>query len=441
MIKNLLRLTILLPLSLSVVPSKARGTPSLLSTPSGNETVAARDSEQARSAFDFVNSIGVNTHLNYFDRTYGNFPFVEQELRSIGIRHLRDGIHLQNADYNNLLYGRWIELGKFGIRFDAVLDPRSNLGPLTPALLEHVDNLSGHTIEAFEGPNEFDISGKPDWASADRTYQRELFQAAKPLPNANRIRIIGPSLAGVARGIAFEGDLAGFDEANLHSYPAGKMPSAVFPEQTDIARRVFGQKPIVMTESGYHNAINDHHDQPGVSEEAAAKYIPRLFLENFARSIRRTYLYEFLDEAPDPGLSDNQMHWGLIRADRKEKPAFLALKRMIEELNDDAEPPSLRQLKWTLGEEKSTVHHLLLQKASGEFDLVLWQEIPSYDVNEQRDIRNPPEKTVLTFQQLTRHVTLYEPSLQTAPLKSYANTATVPLEIPDHPLVIAIDLK
>jgi hypothetical protein len=87
------------------------------------------------------------------------------------------------------------------------------------------------------------------------------------------------------------------------------------------------------------------------------------------------------------------------------------------------------------------VHHLLLQKASGEFDLVLWQEIPSYDVNEQRDIRNPPEKTVLTFQQLARRVTLYEPSLQTAPLKSYANTATVALEIPDHPLVIAIDLK
>ncbi len=441
MTKTLLRLTILLSLSLGMVLLNARGTHSPPFPLSGIGTVDAHDSELARSAFDFVNSIGVNTHLNYFDRNYGNFPFVEQELRSIGIRHLRDGIHLQNADYNNLLYGRWVELGKFGIRFDAVLDPRSNLGPLTPALLEHVDELSGHTIEAFEGPNELDISGKPDWATADRTYQREIFQAAKLLPNANRIHIIGPSLASVARGIAFEGDLADFDEANLHSYPAGKMPSAVFPEQTDIARRVFGQTPIVMTESGYHNAINDHHDQPGVSEDAAAKYIPRLFLENFARSIPRTYLYEFLDEAPDPGLSDNQMHWGLIRADGQEKLAFLALKHMIEELSDNAEPPSLRQLKWSLSAEKSTVHHLLLQKASGEFDLVLWQEIPSYDVNEQRDIRNPPEKAVLTVQQLATRITLYEPSLQMAPLKSYANTATVPLEIPDHPLVIAIDLK
>ena len=48
--------------------------------------------ENAQSAFDFVNSIGVNTHLNYFDTVYGNFPFVERELKSIGILHVRDGV-------------------------------------------------------------------------------------------------------------------------------------------------------------------------------------------------------------------------------------------------------------------------------------------------------------------------------------------------------------
>src|SRR5579862_2433336 len=156
--------------------------------------------ETARSAYDFVNSIGVNTHLNYFDRLYGNFPLVERELRSIGIRHLRDGIHLQNADYNSALYGRWMQLGKLGIRFDAVLDPRSNLGPLAPALLENVDQLSGHTIESFEGPNELDISGMPDWTSVDQDYQREISEAAKPLHDASQIRLIGPSLASASHG-------------------------------------------------------------------------------------------------------------------------------------------------------------------------------------------------------------------------------------------------
>ena len=56
--------------------------------------------ETPLSAYDFINSIGLNTHLNYFDRIYGNFPLVERELKSVGVLHLRDGVHLQNSDYN-----------------------------------------------------------------------------------------------------------------------------------------------------------------------------------------------------------------------------------------------------------------------------------------------------------------------------------------------------
>jgi hypothetical protein len=396
--------------------------------------------EQARSAFDFINSVGVNTHLNYFDRTYGNFSLVERELRSVGIRHLRDGAHLQNDDYNKFLYGRWAELGKSGIRFDVVLDPRSNLGPLTTALLEQIDQLSGHTIESFEGPNELDVSNMPDWPALDRSYQQEISGAAHSLPDAAQIRLIGPSLAFVAHGEAFAGPLDGFDEGNLHPYPAGKMPSVIFPEQIDLAQQAFGKKPIVITESGYHNALNDHSDQPGVSEPAAARYIPRLFLENFSRGIVRTYLYEFLDEAPDPGLSNNQLHWGLIRADGTEKPAFTALRRLMDELNDGAEPASPTQFSWSLDTTNPAIHHLLLQKSDGEIDLILWQEVRSFDVRSQKDIENPPVNTVLSLPSQAQSVALYEPTGQAEPIKTYTSTSTVPLSVPDAPLVIAIKL-
>ncbi|MFZ2021347.1 MAG: hypothetical protein WAV06_06380 [Terracidiphilus sp.] len=397
--------------------------------------------ERAQSAFDFVNSIGVNTHLNYFDRTYGNFPLLERELRSIGIRHLRDGAHLQDADYNQLLYGRWIELGKLGIRFDVVLDPRSNLGALTPQLLEKLEDLSGHTIESFEGANELDISNMSGWPAVDRSFQQQIYSAAKLLPDAGTIRVIGPSLAFAAHGDAFAGSLSGFDEGNLHPYPAAKMPSVIFPEQTDLARQAFGDKPIVITESGYHNALNDHSDQPAVSEGAAAKYVPRLFLEDFSRGIVRTYLYELLDEAPDPGLRSNQMHWGLIRADGAEKPAFVATKRLINELNDTKEPASPVQLAWSLSRASPVVHHLLLQKSGGELDLVLWQEVSSYDFKNQREIVNPPVQALLTLGSRARAVKLFEPVVQDEPVKSFVDTATVPLEIPDHPIVVAIKLN
>jgi hypothetical protein len=398
-------------------------------------------SETAQSAYDFVNSIGVNTHLNYFDRAYGNFQFVERELQSIGIRHLRDGVHLQNSDYNSAVYGRWATLGKFGIRFDAVLDPRSDLGPLNAAKLAQVNDLAGGSIESFEGPNELDISSIPDWSSIDRSYQAEIYRAAKSIPNGKPIPVIGPSMASASNGSAV-GDISeDVDYGNLHPYPAAKMPSIIFPSQQELAREMSGHKKVIITESGYHNALNDHHDQPAVSEDAAAKYIPRLFLENFTHGIVRTYLYEFLDEAPNPGLTDLQLHWGLIRSDGSEKPAFSAMKNMIAELGDSTEVTNLRSLSYSLSAGSGQLHHLLLEKSNGVFYLVLWQEIPGYDYEHQHDISNPFQSVTLNLDQTAKSIVMYEPAVQAQPLHTCTNTRSISVEVPDHPLVIQIALQ
>jgi hypothetical protein len=423
--------TLLLPIAGYRAETKAQSA----SSSAANSSLHA---ESPHTGFDFVNSIGLNTHLNYFDAIYGNFPLFKLELQSIGVRHLRDGVHLQSSDYNHVLYGRWIQLGSFGVRFDAVLDPRSNLGPLSGAMLDQVDWLAGNTIESFEGPNEMDISGKADWISVDQGYQAQLFNSAKSMTAENSITIIGPSLAFASKS-AQVGNLSSFmDEGNLHPYPAGKMPSVIFPEQVDFERAICGAKPIVITETGYHNAINEQHDQPGVSETAAAKYVPRLFLENFMRGIPRTYLYEFMDEKPDPGLTDAQEHWGLIRADGSEKPAFSAMKNLIAELNDSSEPTSVQALYWSLNSASTQIHHLLLQKSNGTYDLVFWQEISSYDVQRHVDLKNPAITATLTLGRQARAITAYQPVLEAGPVHKWKNVRSVPVEIPDHPLVVEI---
>jgi hypothetical protein len=405
---------------------------------SASESSSQSFRETARSAFDFVNSIGINTHLNYFDRLYGNFPLVQRELASLGILHLRDGVHLQNADYNAAVYGRWAQLGKLGLRFDAVVDPRNKLGPITPDLLEKVYLLSDRTIESFEGPNEMDISGTSNWSTIDRDFNDTLYRAVHQMPDADRVKLIGPSMAFASHGHQI-GDISGRNDfGNLHSYPAGKLPSTIFPEQTELAKDLSGSHAIIMTESGYHNALNDHTDQPAISETAAAKYVPRLFLENYVHGILRTYLYELLDEAPDPGLKDNQLHWGLIRANGTEKPAFTALKNLISELNDHSKPAHLDSLTWSLSNTASKIDHILLEKSNGEFDLILWQEVPSFDTKDQVDISNPPVKAVLTFPYKVKSVRLYEPAIQATPTHSYSEASTFPVDIPDHPLVIQI---
>ena len=403
------------------------------------EPTARLSSETAQSAFDFVNSIGVNTHLNYFDRTYGNFQLVERELKSIGIRHVRDGVHLVNADYNKAVYDRWSQLGSIGVRFDAVLDPRSALGTLTGDKLDQVEKLAGDTIESFEGPNELDISNIPDWAFVDRDYERDVYQSVKSMTGAKPIEVLGPSLAFASKGSSVGNISDRVDYGNLHPYPAGKMPSLVFPEQLLLAKEVSGDKKIVITESGYHNALDDHSDQPAVSETAAAKYIPRLFLENFSQGIRRTYLYEFLDEAPDPGLTNFQMHWGLLRSDGSEKPAFTAVKNLINELSDSAEPAHLEQMSYSLSTSNTEICHLLLQKSDGQFLLILWQEVSSYDGKKQQDIAVSPQPVTLMLDHSARSISTYEPTVQAQPSHVYANVAKVSLEVPDHPLVIQIE--
>lgn len=402
---------------------------------------SASSTETARSALDFLSSVGINVHLNYFDTLYGQFPLVQRELGLLGVRHVRDGIHLQDPDYNRMLYQRWIVLGHSGVRFDAVLDPRSNLGPVTASLLERIDQLTGHSIESFEGPNELDVSKLGDWASIDRDYQEAICSSVRSMTGRRSIRIIGPSMAFASNSsrVGSIGDC--IDAGNLHPYPSAKMPSIIFPEQMDLATSISGNKAVVFTESGYHNALNDHSDQPPISESAAAKYIPRLFLETFSRGIPRTYLYEFMDETPDPELTHFQLHWGLIRSDGSEKPAFVALKNLMTELSDKAQPASLEELKWSLTRTNAQTHHLLLEKSSGEFDLVLWQEVNSYDLSRQMDIANEPLGTVLILGKQASQVEVYEPTVQGQAMRVYNNLTAVPLGIPDHPLVVKMRFR
>lgn len=405
---------------------------------SNARSTAAPAPEKAQSAFDFVNSIGVNTHLNYFDTAYGNFQTVEQKLGLLGIRHVRDGVHLQNADYNKSVYSRWAQLRKDGIRFDAVVDPRSNLGPITASKLDEVAELADHAIESLEGPNELDISNISNWESVDRDYQQVVYKSVASMTGSKSVAVIGPSLASARKGSSLGNLSDRLNYGNLHPYPAGKMPSTVFPEQLILARKVSSDKKIFVTESGYHNALNDHSDQPAVSEAAAAKYIPRLFLENFSHGISRTYLYEFMDEVPDPNLTKFQMHWGLIRSDGSEKPAFTALKNLISELNDSVEPATPGQLTYSLGTQSTSLHHLLLQKSDGQFFLILWQEAASYDTRNQKDITVSPAPVKLTLGHRVRSVTTFEPAVQAQPLQISADVADIPLDVPDHPLVVQI---
>ena len=86
------------------------------------------------------------------------------------------------------------------------------------------------------------------------------------------------------------------------------------------------------TESGYHTALSWDGSHPAVTESAQARYIPRLSLEFYEAGLPRTYMYELIDQGTS--LTHREDHFGLLRNDGTEKPAFRALASMIAILKD-----------------------------------------------------------------------------------------------------------
>src|SRR5579863_3600513 len=109
-----------------------------------------------------------------------------------------------------------------------------------------------------------------------------------------------------------------------------------------------------------------------IPESVEASYIPRTLLLSFSKGIKRTFVYELLDEFSSTG-------YGLLANDFSEKPAFLALKNLISTLQDPGGQFTPGSLTYGVTGNTNTVQHLLLQKRDGSYWLILWLEQSSYD--------------------------------------------------------------
>ena len=101
---------------------------------------------------------------------------------------------------------------------------------------------------------------------------------------------------------------------------------------------------------------------------------------------RATYIYELADQGPDPVREQN---FGLLRYDMTEKPAYSAVKNLIDLLEEPGANFTPTSLAFTLT-APSTVHNTLLQKSDGRYLMLLWNEVLSYDSVNKVDL-NPAD--------------------------------------------------
>ena len=333
--------------------------------------------ETAQSADSFVNSVGVDVHLHNGDSLYANFAEVEKALKDLGVRHIRDGlIDTQWMPY----YDRLNELGKLGIKSTLITTPIES-----DTVLANYPRRVPESFEAFEAPNEYDLSGDPNWAVTLNSFMARLYRAVKSDPIASHFPIIGPSLTRAESFPKVAASAPFFDYVNLHNYFGGRNPGTPgwgdngygsYGWNLNLVRVTWPGKPVITTETGYYNDLSD---PSGIPEDVSAKYLPRVLLEQWMHGIQRTFFYQLLDLGNKEKYSDNS--FGLVHSDFTPKAGYRAIQGLLQLLSDPGPPFRLNPLNFELSGDLTNVHHLLLEKRDGTFYLALWVELPSYDVN------------------------------------------------------------
>jgi hypothetical protein len=349
----------------------------LTSHPSSTPTPAPTPdevTEAAQRSDALVDSIGINTHLGRSNSPYtaSNFAALNSLLTGLGIRHARDQAFAPGN--NAALCSEESSLAASGIKFDYYADP-----DVPTSTLSSWTACVGTALEAYEGPNEYDIehpSSDTNWPSTLSSYQQSLYAAVKGNAASASIPVIAPSLT-TSSAYNAVGDLSSVvDYGNTHMGFSGYNPgtSGFGPGgYGSIAYRLSGSaveagsRPVMATEAGYTTAAL----ADGVNLAVQAKYVPRLVIEMFLAGLPRTYLYELTDEPEDTGLTGS---FGLATSSLAPKPAYTALQSLISLLAEPSQTFTPATVSFVLTGASADVRHAIFEKTDGSLYIAFWRE-------------------------------------------------------------------
>jgi hypothetical protein len=241
------------------------------------------------------------------------------------------------------------------------------------------------------------------------------------------VTLLGPSVLMGPSRVELPEDLPG--HYNAHPYALGEPPEPTIGTAVHEARPAGIREGAFFTEIGYHNALAASTGQPPVSEQAAAVYLPRALVAAFGAGVRRTFMYELLDEKPDPGLHDSEQHFGLLRNDLSPKPAFTAIKTLIAAVRSSPGSGS-GLLPWDLrAPDDADVQHLMLARRDGSRALAIWRPVSVWDTDERQDADPGSVPVELLWGRPASDVTVWRPSVSEQPVLRRPQTRRLKLDL------------
>jgi hypothetical protein len=403
-----------------VVKSPAAGTGA-----SGTPLPPSTTGVQARTADSIVDAYGVNIHMNATKGRYGNVAAVTNALKNLHVRHVRDVLYT-NAPRE---YAALNTLGANGIKVNVVMGRPDNAGGTPQQLVDLVAGTVRPAVESVEGANEWDLQRDPgNWAVNLRNHQTQIYNLIKSTPATRTLPVLAPAL-GRYSGWNVLGDMTQIsDYGNLHIYPGGRTPTFQLDKTDDLAKASYGNDRIYTTEAGFTDAMNNTSTHRPTPEDVEGVYAPRLLLEHYIRGDVRMYQYELINERDVPNGTDKEANFGLLNYDWSAKPQYTAMQNMLGLLDDGDAAFTPGKLDYSLSGNTAGVSQTLVQKADGSFYLMLWRDVSMYDALGMKRQAVAAQNVTVNLPASTS-VSVYRPSVQSAPVSSSSDTQSVSLTI------------
>lgn len=384
-------------------------------------------------AQDFVDSLGINVHTIYTDSQYARLRRVTEALDFIKIKHLRQIL----PSPRNQAYGSYARVAALGYRWTLFVNPHR---PLADSLAEVRKLLHEYpdSVAALEGPNEVN-----NWPVkyADKTgteaahaFQGDFYDAVKSDPDLQHLPVYSftdyPTQVGKS------------DFANAHPYERwGRPPHISIDNVRERIAAIDPTKPIVITETGMVTNPTVIKKWHGLDAETAGIYNLHIVLYAFSKGIRKTFLYQLLDEFDDPEGKTIQRHFGQFDFSFEPKPAARGLRHLIKILSDkadDAQTFEPAPVTFTMDGLNPEARFFALQKSGGPTYLILWTQESLWDGKTHQQTNIAAQPFVLDLGAADRKVRIFRPLLSEKPVRWIDNQQTVSLNLHRDPVVVEV---
>jgi hypothetical protein len=302
-------------------------------------------------------------------------------------------------------------------------------------------NYSG-SVFSIEGPKEVGFApvtfNGGNGVANQIADQAAIYAAVRADPALAGVPVLNLTV-GLQSSISYSqlGNMSGMaDQGSAHEYaPFGFSPAFDWKGILALEGSPTPGLPMAVTEAGYYTLPGS---PSGVDELVQAKYTLDMLMDSAKSGVTQIYLYELLDQLPDPNGASRQLHYGLFHNDGTPKLAAVAIHNLTTILKDPAGTPPgpTGSLSYNVTGLPSNGSQMLFEKQNGVFAIALWAEPTIWSHKLAQEVAAPVQTLTVSFPGVQSEILVFDPLLGTAPIATYTNFSQVQLQITDHPLIV-----